>query len=101
MLTKIPLEGTRWTNNFESGKLSSKDLYCLLKLATNESSFSFDNNLYKQIDRVTIGSALGPTLANAFLCHYAKIWLSKCPSLFKSVLYRHDIFLFSLNLNNS
>ena len=62
-----------FSNNFQSGKLSRKDLYFSLKLATNELSFSFDNKLYKQIDRVAMGSSLGRTLANAFLCHYAKI----------------------------
>ena len=31
---------------------------------------------------------MGPTLANAFLCHYAKIWLNKCLPHFKTVAYR-------------
>ena len=35
-----------FSNNFYSGKLSRKDLYDLLKLATTESSFIFDNKLY-------------------------------------------------------
>ena len=39
-----------FSNNFYSGRLSRKDLYELLKLATTESSFIFDNKLYKQID---------------------------------------------------
>ena len=59
-------------NNFYSDILSRKDLYELFKLATTESSFIFDNKLYKQIDGVAMGSPLGPTLANAFLCHYEK-----------------------------
>ena len=80
LLTKIPLEETikncvnnLFFNNFYSGKLSRKHLYELLKLATTESSFIFDNKLYKQIDRVAMGSPLGHTLANAFLCHYKNI----------------------------
>ena len=67
----------------------------MLKLATTESSFSFDNKIYKQIDGVPTGSALGPTLANAFLCHYEKIWLNECPQ-FKPVVYKRyvdDIFV--------
>ena len=36
-------------HNFYSSKLSRKNLYELLKLATTESSFIFDNKLYKQI----------------------------------------------------
>ena len=51
--TNIPLEETvkncvnyLYSNNFYSGKLSRKDLYELLKLATSESFFIFDNKLY-------------------------------------------------------
>ena len=35
-----------------------------------------------------MGSSLGPTLANPFLCHYEKLWLDNCPSEFKPVVYR-------------
>ena len=63
LFTNIPLKETiknyvndLFSNNFYSGKLSRKDLRDLLKLATNESSVIFDNKLYKQIDRVAIGS---------------------------------------------
>ena len=45
-----------FSNNGYSGKLSRKDLYELLKLATTESSFIFDNKLYKQIDGVAMFS---------------------------------------------
>ena len=38
-----------------------------------------------------MGSPLGPTQANAFLCHYEKIWLNECPSQFKTVV--DDIFV--------
>ena len=93
LFTNIHLEETikncvsdLFSNNFYSGKLSRKDLYELLKLATTESSFIFDNKLYKQIDEVAMDSPLGPTLANAFLCHYEKIWLNECPSQFKPVV---------------
>ena len=63
LFTNIPLEETikncvndLFSNNFYSGKLSRKDLYELLKLATTESSFIFDNKLYKQIDGVAMVS---------------------------------------------
>ena len=103
LFTRIPLEETikncvndLFSNNFYSGKLSRKDLYDLLKIATPESSFIFDNKLYKQIDGVAMDSPLGSTLANAFLCHYERTWLNKCPSQFKPVVYRSyvdDIFV--------
>ena len=92
LFTNIPLEETLkncvnhlFPNNFYSGKLSRKDLNDLLKLGTTESLFIFDNKLYKQITGVVMGSPLGPTLANAFLCHYEKIWVNECPSQFKPV----------------
>ena len=57
LFTNIPFEETikncvndLFSNNFYSGKLSRKDLYNLLKLATTESAFIFDNKLYKQVD---------------------------------------------------
>ena len=63
-------------NNFYSCKLTRSDLYDLLKLATTKSSFIFESKLYKQIERIKMGSPLGHTLANAFLCHYEKIRLN-------------------------
>ena len=40
-----------------------------------ESLILFDQEVYKQRDGVTMGSLLGPTLANVFLCYHEKIWL--------------------------
>ena len=45
---------------------------------------------------MAIGSPLGPTLANAFLCHYEKEWLDNCPIHFKPAIYKiyvYDIFV--------
>ena len=39
-----------------------------MSLATKEPYLIFNNILYKQIDGVAMGSPLGPSLANAFLC---------------------------------
>ena len=96
LFTNIPLEETTkncvndlFSSNVYSGKLSRKDLYDLLKVATTESSFIFHNKPYKLIDGK--GSPLGPTQDNAFLCHYEKIWLNKCPSQIKPVDYRRYV----------
>ena len=35
-----------------------------------------------------MGSPLGQTLANTFLCHYAKEWLVSCTIKFKPKLYK-------------
>ena len=35
-----------------------------------------------------MGSPLGPTLANAFLCHYEKLWLDNCsPDMLTTYLF--------------
>ena len=72
----------------------------LLRLATKESFFIFDETFYKQLNGVDMGSPLGPFLANAFLCYHEKRWLNKCPEEFKPVFYRRhvdDIFVFPRN----
>ena len=40
-----------------------------MQLATSSVEFSFDNNMYRQIDVVAMGSPLGPALANIFVGH--------------------------------
>ena len=53
-----------------------------------------------KLDGVAMGSPLGPILANAFLCHFKKQWLSECspdilPKVFK--IYVDDIFAMFLS----
>ena len=38
-----------------------------------------------------MGNPLGPTLANAFLCHHEIKWLDNCPSDFKPIFYRRYV----------
>ena len=55
-----------------------------------------NNEYYSQLDGVAMGSPLGPALANAFLCHFEKQWLSDCPQDFCPNIYRRyvdDIFV--------
>ena len=52
----------------------------LLTRTMSESLILFNQQFYKQHDRVAIGSPLGPTLANDFLCYHEKIWLQNCLS---------------------
>ena len=78
-------------HNFERQELKQ-----LLTFATYESFFISDGEYYTHIDGVAMGSPLGPTLANAFLCRFEKKWLSECPAEFLlSVYKRHadDIFV--------
>ena len=77
LFTNIPLEDTidnivndlflttDKAHNFEREKITR-----LLTFAAYESFFIFDGEYYTQIDGVAMRSLLGPTLANAFLCHF-------------------------------
>ena len=98
LFTNIPLNETinNWIHdlhneNLYNGKLNKKDFFKLLETATSESSFIFDYLLYKQVDGVAVGSPLGPTLANAFLCHYEKELLDNCPIHFKPAICKRYV----------
>ena len=82
LFTNIPLEetienindlflATHKVHNFEREKLEQ-----LLNFATYELLFIFDGEYYTQIDGVAMGSPLGPTLGNAFLCHFKNALLN-------------------------
>ena len=86
LFTNIPLEQTIeiWTNNlFKTNNivhsLKKSEFQDLLSLATTESYFIFNNILYKQTDRVAMGSALGLSLANAFLVYHEQNCLDSYP----------------------
>ena len=56
----------------------TKGFFCgLLKTTIFESFFIFDGKYYEQCDGVAMGSPLGPTLANAFMCHFENILVGK------------------------
>ena len=109
LFTNIPLEEIiknclkdLFSSDFCCGKLGRKDLYHLFKLATTESSFIFDNKLYKQIDGVAMGSPLGPTLFTTFSVVMKKYGLMNV-LLSLSLWFTNvtlTIFLFCLNLKN-
>ena len=63
----------------------------LLEICVKDVLFIFNDELYKQIDGVAMGSPLGPIFANLFLCYYEKLWLEKCPLDFRPILYRRDV----------
>ena len=82
LFTNIPFEETidictytLFENMEKVQGLSKIEFKELLSLATKESYFIFNGQLYKQADGVSMGSPLGPTLANAFLVHSEKNWL--------------------------
>ena len=61
-----------------------------------ESLILFVQGFYKQHNGDAMGSLLGHTLANVFLCYHEKNWFQNCPSQYKPVVYRKyfdDTFL--------
>ena len=70
---------------------SRPDFKELLNLTCNESFFIFDGTAYQQRDGAQMGSPLGPTLANAFLCYHESNWLQNCPPDFKPIYYKRYV----------
>ena len=77
--------------------MPKNDFRDLIKLATKESFFIFNNKFYIQLDGVAMGSPLSPILAKIFLSHHEETWLNKCLIEFKPSFYRRyvdDVFVF-------
>ena len=103
LFTQIPLDETidicleeLFMNSDVVNGFNRSQLKELLILATKECYFLFNSTLYKQIDGVSMGSCLGPSLANIFMCYMERKWLNECPIDFKPLLYKRyvdDTFL--------
>ena len=103
LFTNIPLAETLnlcvqslYRNQTRVGNLTKSSFYSLLKITIFESCFIISGKFYEQSDGVAMGSPLGPTLANVFMCHFENIWLENCPTHFKPIVYGRfvdDIFL--------
>ena len=98
LYTNIPLEETIsiCTSTLSKAPLHSLHvlphiLHKLLSFATKDSLFMFNSHLYKQLDGIAMGSPLGPSLANAFLCFWEEKWLEECPDAFRPLYYRRYI----------
>ena len=110
LFTNIPLDETieicvsvLYNDTDVVNGISKDDFRNLLSLATKESLFLFDGDYYQQIDGVAMGSPLGPTLANAFLCYYEKKWLNECPANFRPKYYQRyvdDVFVLFSSLKH-
>ena len=58
--------------NYPNVKFTRKELQMLFKIATSETQFIFNNEIYDQIDGVSMGSSLAPILANLFMGYHEK-----------------------------
>ena len=63
----------------------------LLELAVMNTNFIFNGKLYKQVDGMAMGSPLGPTFANIFMCHLEEQFISQCPDHFKPRFYKRYV----------
>ena len=110
LFTNIPSEETinlcvdkLFKNNTKVNKLTKGSFRSLLELVTLVTLFIFDGKYYKQKDGVTMGSPLGPTLVNVFLCHFEEQGMCDCPIDYKAISYRRYVedtfFLFSSELH--
>ena len=91
-------------SNSSIHSLNKKQITEMLSLTTKELIILLDMVFYTQLDGVAMGSLLGPSLANAFLCHHETKWFNDCPEKFKPVFYKRyvdDIFVLFKRLNRS
>ena len=103
LFTNVPLDETikicideLLKSDMTVSGLNKKEMFEMLSLTSKESIILFDNKYYSQIDGVAMGSPLGPTLANIFLCYHENNWLKDCPKNFKPIYYKRyvdDIFV--------
>ena len=111
LFTNIPLDetidiciGSLHNDNENTPKISKDVFRNLLNEATKESFFIFNNNFYKQIVVVAMGSHLGPALANVFMCSFENKWLKDRPHGLKPVFCRRyvdDIFVLFSSLDHA
>ena len=72
-----------------------KNIFCKLMFMATQGLFMYNDKLYKQIDGVTMGSCLGPTLANFFFgCLVEKLFAINTYNLSPNLYlwYRDDIY---------
>ena len=58
---------------------------------TPSTYFIFNNKIYKQVDGVSMGSPLGPIMANAFMCFLEEKMLNRCPLTFRPIFYKRYV----------
>ena len=95
LFTNIPLDETidicvrkLFGRKHKFKGFTKADFKQLLQFAVKDSLLMFNGKYYIQCDGVAMGSPLGPTLANVFLCYWEETWLKKCPKQFTPIYYK-------------
>ena len=63
----------------------------ILEIAVIDTHFIFNDKIYKQVDGMAMGSPLGPTFANIFMCHLEELYLNQCPASFAPLFYKRYV----------
>ena len=84
LFTNVPLAKTIdiilkrvYSENLVTTNLAKRTMKKLLKDACSKTAFTFNDKIYKQIDGVSMGSPLGPLLANIFMTELEKDIIQK------------------------
>ena len=86
IINKIFTEPDSLFHNF-----NKPDFRKLLELAVLDTPFLFNGSAYKQVDGMAMGSPLGPTFANIFMCTFEEQLLENCPISFYPLFYRRYV----------
>ena len=81
--------------------MNRRTLKKLLIICTQESHFQFNGNFYDQIDRVAMGSPLGPLFANIFMDEFEQKHMEKLKELGVDTWMRYVDDVFSLIKSDS
>ena len=63
-----------------------------MELAFKSVSFGFIDNMYRQVDGISMGFLLGPILANIFVGFYEKLLFDRFPKPYIYLRYVEDNF---------
>ena len=82
------------TEGNASLRFSKTELTKMFSIATSQTHFLFNGEVFDQIDGVALGSPLAPVLAYLFLGHYENIWFNRYhgPSVLFYRSYVDDTF---------
>ena len=102
LFTNIPLEETieiclnkLYATTDKVHNITKDNLRKLILYASKGNQFIFDNKYFDQIDGVSMGSPLGPILANIFTCHFESTAIAEYLGTLPLNYYRYvdDCFL--------
>ena len=84
LFTNVPLNKTIniilhriYKENLVETNMRKSTLKKLIKDSCTKTAFSFDGKIYKQIDGVSMGSSLGPVLANMIMTEFERLVVDK------------------------